>query len=91
MLLGVVNVLEASDRQGDADTVRVFLVDHYGAMLPGPPSPSSNTIWADRWADRHSQNRQMLPLALRTMSEDDLTVSIQPTKEESENDPDESF
>jgi hypothetical protein len=91
MLLGVVNMLEAADRQGDADTVREFMVCHYGAVLPGPPAPRSHTDWAERWADRHSQNRQVLPLALRTMSEDDLTVQIQPTKEESETDPDESF
>jgi hypothetical protein len=91
MLLGVVNVLEASDRQGDADMVREFLARHYGAVLPGPPAPRSATDWAERWADRHSQNRQVLPLALRTMSEDDLTVpAITATKEGSE-DPDESF
>ena len=84
MLLGVVNVLEASDRQGDADTVREFLVTHYGAGLPSPPAPRSATDWAERWADRHSQNRQVLPLALRTMSEDDLTLPVQPPKEESE-------
>jgi hypothetical protein len=90
MLLGVVNVLEATDRQPEADTVREFLVTHYGAQLPATPAPHSHTDWADRWADRHSQNRQLLPLALRTMSEDDLTVVPAAQQAESE-DPDESF
>lgn len=62
-------------RQTEADRVRQFLVTHYRAELPRP-APKSFTDWAEKWADKYSQNREVLPLALRTMDDSDLAVIV---------------
>jgi len=84
MLLGLLNVCEAADRGEDAQRLRRFMLERYGASIPGPPAPYANTDWAERWADRYSQNREVLPLAMRTMDESDLVVADPPTKESEE-------
>lgn len=89
LLLGVLNMLESDDSTlAEAVKVRRFLEDEYGAHLPGPPAPSANSNWSEWWASRNSQQRDILPLSLRTTADAKvgLNISKPVTTEEEEDD-----
>lgn len=74
MLLGLLNVAEAAGLTSEASQLREFALARYKAPIPGPPAPSAVSQWAERWSDYYSQNRRVLPLALRTLADVDVVV-----------------
>lgn len=69
LLLGCMNTLDAYDRYEESQRIRNFLSEKYGAELPGPPAPGVCSMWGEAWASRHSQQRDVLPMILRSAGE----------------------
>lgn len=61
--------LEAGERS-EARTIRSFIREHWRCSLPEPVP--QNRAWIERWATRFAQNRQILPLYMRTMTKPPL-------------------
>ncbi len=66
LLAATVNIFETAQWEPEAEQVRMFIGQRYSCRLP-VPCPDAFTGWIRIWADRFSQNRELLPLNLRRM------------------------
>lgn len=67
MLLSLLNLLEEQERP-EATRIRDFLLARYNAPISGPPAPWATSQLAENWAARYAQQRDVLPLSLRSLS-----------------------
>lgn len=66
LLAAAVNIFELASWEPEAEQVRAFIGRRYSCRLP-VPCPEAFAGWVRVWAERFSQNRDLLPLNLRRM------------------------
>jgi len=67
MLLSLLNLLEAQDSD-ECGKIRDFVREKYNAPISGPPAPYATTQFAENWASRYAEQRDVLPMHLRNLS-----------------------
>lgn len=89
LLLGCLNRLEAIEgTEAAVRQIRDFLKVSYQAWVP-EPAPWACSDWAERWSARYAQQRNVLPLSLRSLT---AAVTVKkPKEEETEESSDESW
>ena len=67
MLLSLLNLLESQDSD-ECGKIRDFVREQYHAPISGPPAPYATTQFAENWASRYAEQRNVLPMHLRNLS-----------------------
>lgn len=80
MLLGCLNRLEATEGADQAARkIREYILTEYRATLP-EPAPWACSNWGENWSARYAQQRNVLQLALRSLTSG--SVARQPARQE---------